>query len=294
LKQTSKDFLQVLFNENEEICISPNKFAFSSVPQNKIEGEFEIVSQNKDRDIFKISEEDILLVAMNPIKGDRSDRNCTALRTFLVEIDDGDVFEQQQYIKSLNMPYTVCVFSGNKSLHYGITLSEDLPNLEMWKDINEWVLAVVSKADQACKNPSRSIRFPDNKRTDGNQLIQKLIDIKNRIDLDVLIDWLDQWPDKNPRIAKAKARNAIKITPTTSVELPFNAVRRLNAGVGAFGPRNTSWFQIMMDLAKAGYSEESITGALQFYFTPEHDFTFREWAGIAKSVVKRVSAGYGD
>ena len=294
MKKTSDLFFKALFNEGEQVCVSPNKYAFSSISQDLISNEFSIESQNKDRAIYTISEDDILLVAMNPIKGDRSDRNVTSLRTFLVEIDGEDVYEQKKYIESLGMPYTICVFSGNKSLHYGITLSEDIHSEEMWRDINEWILAIVSKADQQTKNPSRSIRFPGNQRKDGKALQQQLIDIKDRVDLDILFDWLDQWPDKNPRLKKAANRRKVNIPAGTSVGIPAYIVTKLNEGVGRQGSRNSEWFKVVATLASKGYSEEGIMAALQFYFVPEHDFTFREWDTIIKSAVKRIERGFGE
>lgn len=294
MKQTSDIFLKALFNDGEQICVSPNKYAFSSIPQDVICESFSLESQNKDREIYTVSEDDLLLVAMNPIKGDRSDRNCTALRTFLIEIDDDDIYDQKKYIEELKMPYTVCVFSGNKSLHYGITLSEDLPSEDMWRDVNEWILNIVTRADQQTKNPSRSIRFPGNKRTDGKQLVQQLLDIKSRVDLDVLFDWLDQWPDKNPRIKKARARAKMAIPEGNSTDLPSWMINNLNEGVGRKGSRNNEWFKIIATLAGRGYSEEGIMAALQFYFVPEHDFGLKEWGVIVKSAVKRAERGYGN
>lgn len=294
MKETSEKFLKILFNEGEEICVSPNKFAFSSISQDKIGESFEIVSQNKDRTIQTISEDEILLVAMNPIKGDRADRNCTALRTFLIEIDDGELYEQKQYIESLGLPKSICIFSGNKSLHFGITLSEDLPNEEFWRDINKWILNIVEKADQQTLNPSRSIRFPGNKRNDGKGLQQQLIEVGERIDLDMLFEWLGQYPDKNPRIKKAQARAKMRIPSTGSEGFPFWIVDKLKEGVGRKGNRNSEWFKLIISLVSKGYSGDLIRTDLQGYFMPEHDFGFREWNMIIDSAVKRAERGFGE
>ena len=294
MKQSSEIFFKALFNEGEEVCVSPNKYAFSSVSQDIIGDSFNVESQNKDREIYTISEDDILLVAMNPIKGDRSDRNVTALRTFLIEIDDEDLYSQKKYIEELGMPYTICIFSGNKSLHYGITLSEDLPSESMWRDINDWILAIVSKADQQTKNPSRSIRFPDNTRTDGKKLKQQLVSVKERVDLDVLFDWLGNWEDKNPRIKKSKARARVSVPVDGGAGLPQWLIDRLNEGVGRKGSRNSEWFKVVAALAQKGYDEQGIIEALKFYFIPEHDFTFKEWNAIITSAIKRVERGFGE
>ena len=291
MKDTSKIFLEKLFNPGEEICISPSKYAYASIPLEKFGETMVLESQNIDRDRSEVREDEILLAAMNPIKGDRNDLNCTALRTFLIECDDGDIYDQKKYIESLKMPYTVCVFSGNKSLHYGITLSEDITTEELWRDINEWILAIVSRADQSTKNPSRSIRFPGNKRRDGKALVQTLVDVRERVDLDVLLDWLDQRPELNPRLKKSKKRplGDMEVSDTT---IPKWMAEKFSDGdIGKMGSRNKEWFMMAMEMAKRGNHEEDILKCFGPYFTPEHDFTLREWHTTIKSAIKRVERG---
>lgn len=290
MKETSKIFFEKLFNPDEEICVSPNKYAFSSIPISQFGETMILESQNMDRDMAEVKEDDIVLVAMNPIKGDRADYNCTAFRTFLIELDGISIEEQKAYIEGLGLPYTVCIFSGNKSLHYGITLSEDITTEELWRDINEWILAVVSQADQQTKNPSRSIRFPGNQRKDGKCLMQEFVDVRERVDFDQLLDWLDQYPDKNPRIKKMLNRRS-REPMTLSTGIPKWIGDKLNDGVGRVGSRNAEWFQLSMELAKRGYTTESIIEALGPYFAPDRDFTLREWNTIIKSAVKRVERG---
>lgn len=290
MKETSKIFLEKLFNPDEEICISANKYANVSIPQYLLNEEvFQIESQDKDRTIRNMREDDIELVSINPIKGDRNDENVTAFRSFLVEIDGDDVYEQKQYIESLKMPYTVCVFSGNKSLHYGIVLKEELPDAELWRVVNEWILAIVTKADQQTKNPSRSIRFPGNVRKSGKKLPQVLIDVKDRVEQDVLFDWLNQYPDRNPALKKMIERK-----PMGDMEyegIPIWMVDKLSEGVGSVGNRNKEWFCLAIELAKKGANEETIIQALGPFFTPEHDFPLKEWHNTIKSAVKIAQRG---
>ena len=290
MKETTSQFLNLFFNPGEEACISPNQFGFKSIPIDRIDGQMALETQGKYEEIKDVYEDEINLCAINPIKGERNDLNVTAFRSFLVEIDFGDVYEQKQYIDALKMPYSICVFSGNKSLHYGIVLNEDLTTEELWRDIAEWILAVVDKADKLTKNPSRSIRFPGNQRNDGKQLMQSLVDIRGRVDLDILLDWLDQWPDKNPRIKKVLNRKAN--TPIElSTGIPKWICEKLEEGVHTMGNRNNQWFMMVQELAKRGQSEQAIIEGLGPFFIPEHDFTLREWHTIIKSAVKRVERG---
>ncbi|WP_214676866.1 hypothetical protein, partial [Escherichia coli] len=84
-------------------------------------------SPKEDKDVRFIKEDRINLIAINPIKGWRRDDQVTAFRTFLIELDDGSLEEQSKYVKEMDMPFTACIFSGNKSLHFAITLDQDLP-----------------------------------------------------------------------------------------------------------------------------------------------------------------------
>lgn len=290
MKETTKIFLNKLFNQDEEICVSKNQYANSSISQTLLnEPKFTVESQDKDRTKRELTEDEILLVSINPIKGDRLDENVTAFRSFLIELDEGDILEQKQYIDSLKMPYTVCIFSGNKSLHYGIVLEEALPDIELWRNLNQWILNIVEKADQQTKNPSRSIRFPSNKRTDGKKLEQKFVDIKERISQDLLLEWLSQYPDKNPVLKRKIDDIMLETENLEGIEsIPEWVKEKLGEGVGRTGSRNSEWFSIIIQLAKRGLGEEEIIANLSSYFTPEHDFPLKEWKTIIRSATKRV------
>jgi hypothetical protein len=230
-----------------------------------------------------------LLVSINPISGDRNDSNTMAFRSFLVEIDKGDLWEQKEYIEKLGMPHSVCVFSGNKSLHFGIVLKESLPDVSIWRIVNEWILSIVTEADQQTKNPSRSIRFPDNLRNDGKKLQQKLISIGNRIDQETLFAWLNQFPEANP-----KYRNIVTREPLGDIEyngIPGWMADKLNEGVGQVGSRNLEWFLMSINLANRGADEQAIIEALGPFFIPAHDFTLREWQNCIKSAIKVSQRG---
>jgi hypothetical protein len=305
VKELSRKFLSILFTEGEEVCLSPNKYAHKSFPWENIGPEMTVETQGKNSEFITISEDDVLLVAINPIKGEKNDANVTALRTFLMELDDGDVYEQKQYIDELKMPYSVCVFSGNKSLHYGITLNLDLPSLIIWQDINQWILNIVKRADQQNKNPTKSIRFPGNKRKDGKGLVQAVVDIRERVDYWALVEWLNKYPNLNPmyerqykevekrvkeaenRIRRLKAQdgddNLASIIPSNVLEFLTHDI------IGTkFGGRNADWHWACRRLAEAGMDEDLIEYIVAPHFTEESDFTEREWKNIIKSAVKHT------
>jgi hypothetical protein len=284
MKESTKSFLSLFFNEGETICVSPNKFGFHSIEQKDII-ETVLKSPKEGKDLG-IVESDINLMAINPVKGFRRDENVTAYRSFLVEVDFGLPAEQFSYIKSMNMPYSVCVFSGNKSLHFGIVLDTDLPSEEEWRRVAEWILAIMDKADQQTKNPTRSIRFPENIRKDGKMLIQKLVEMKKRIPLDELYGWLNKYPDKDP--LKKEVLDRPTITATVG-GVPTWVLTKLSKGIDYSRGRNNEWFSIAMGLALAGFEKNDIISVLDQYFVPERDFTRQEWLTTIKSAIKKAS-----
>lgn len=282
MEENKAKFLKILFNKGETVCVSDCKGGYHSVSQSF--DNIVLISPKEEKEPRAIQEEDINLIAINPISGYRRDENVTSYRSFLIEIDDGELQEQLSYVKQMGMPYSACVFSGNKSLHFLITLDEDLPTYELYYDIAEWILAIMEKADSVTKNPSRSIRYPNNIRKDGKKLKQSLVEINDRIPMYELAKWLRQWEHLNP----AEIRKRKKSKTTRKVNgIPRWILDKIVNGIDESRGRNNEWFFIAMELAKAGYTDEQMIELAEQYFTPERDFTQREWETIMKSAYKR-------
>lgn len=282
-KQTHELFLDLFFNPEEEVCVSPNKFGYYSVSQKEILSEkFSIISCGENAYVNEITYKDINLCSINPVKGARRDENVTAHRSFMIELDSGGLAEQKTYIEALEMPYSICVFSGNKSLHYGIVLSEDLPP-SVWRNTAEWILNIVNKADQQTKNPTRSIRFPDNQRKDGKQLVQSLVEIKHRISPENLFGWLSRWPDLNPALKKRNKKTRAVLSD--GIIIPDWILSKIEKGFDE-GGRNKGWFNIALNLAKLGWEEERIVEVLSNHFIEDRDFKEKEWLMAIKSGCK--------
>jgi hypothetical protein len=278
MKKTSEQFLNLLFNPGETICVSPDKYGYHSINQQDLNENIKLHSPNKTiKDRF-IKEGDINLVAINPISGFREDKNVTAYRTFMVEMDDGTLDQQRKYIKNSGLPYSVCVFSGNKSLHYGIVLKEDLPE-SVWRCMAEWILNILDKSDQSLKTPSRSIRFPGNYRKNGKK--QSLVEIKGRIDNVELDIWLNKHLDKKPKEEKI----AVGIMPIGGIKrIPFYVQEKLENGINI--DRNVTWFSLACSMYSSGYEEDYTLSYFIDYFEPERDFTQKEWETCIKSAFK--------
>ena len=262
MKQTTKDFLNLFFKPGEEICFSHNKYAYPSDKQEEI------------------NEDNTVLVAINPITGQRNDQNVTAYRSFLVECDDMPLAEQMEYIKKMDFPYSYCCFSGGKSLHFGLVLDHDIPSEHIYRHTYQWILNILTEADQNTKNPSRSIRFPGVIRPEKNKE-QRLVHMGNRISLDTLSKWLNKYPNKTPKPFVAKVRN----TGSPNVQgIGMWAKTALKEGVqnGERG-RNQTWMAIGCEMAMNGFELDDTVAYLEKYFEEESDFRQQEWLSAVKS-----------
>lgn len=286
MTENSLNFLNLLFNPGETICVSPNKFGYHSVEQSALEGEIQLISPNEKYKPITILEEDITLVSINPINGFRRDENVTAFRTFLIEMDTGSLEEQKKYIENSHIPVSCCIFSGNKSLHYAIVLDTDLPDISVWRFYNNWILNILSRADQQVKNPSRSIRFPGNRRKDGKQLIQAIVEIKGRVKNENFFKWVYSHPDKKPqKEKKLNLSSCYQGTPDFS-KIPKDIIKQLHEGISE--DRNKTWFHIACRIAELGFEMGGIVNYLERYFQEDHDFKRKEWESCVKSAFKRV------
>ncbi len=282
MKTTTRSFLNLLFNPNESFCVSSDQYSYHSINQKDLNN-IALISPNEKIKPKIITENDIELVAINPINGFRNDSNVTNYRSFLVEVDDLSLPDQLKYIKVMKMPYSVCVFSGNKSLHFGIVLKEDLTCEYIWRVINQWILNIMKKADQNTKNPSRCIRFPENQRKNGKQLIQKLVEIKERISQEELFIWLNKYEDLKP-----KNKFRVKSKPLRMINfntLPKWIKNELTQGV--YVNRSNTWFSIGCYLAQNTFeSDDQAIEFLGHYFNEEKDFKEKEFINVIKSAYK--------
>lgn len=263
MKETTRAFLKLFFNKDEEICFSANKYAYPSEPQDNI------------------LEDTTVLVAVNPIKGQRNDKNVTSYRTFMVECDDISLEEQMKYIKESEFPFSYCCFSGGRSYHFALVLDRDIPSEHIYRHTYQWILNILEKADQKTKNPSRSIRFPGSIRPDTGQE-QKLIYMGERISYDDLARWLNKHEDKKPAYLKRKNPGRSSYANLKTIKPWVGAI--LKKGVhNKEGSRNQTWMAIGCELALNGFDLENTISFLQGYFEEQSDFREREWLSAVTS-----------
>lgn len=281
---TGQQLLSLLFNPGETVCVSPNKFGYHSIPLELALGEeITLVSPHPDVLISKCPSSELLLCAINPILGFRTDYNVKAFRSFLLEIDTGDIASQLGYLDKLQVPFSVRIFSGNKSVHQVITLDEDLPDLKTYKFIAQWIFKIVTFADKNCQNPSRSVRIPGAFRDKDKK--QELIAIKSRVSHKELFEWLNRYEHLRPQI---KPKRKLLTGEPDYARLGPWAKAMLRKGINFDRGRNLTWHSLAYDFALAGFSLEQTIEILSSKFIPEYDFKEKEFLTAINSAFKIV------
>jgi len=250
--------------------------------ENALSDKVTLLSPNPKVPIEHVHSDKLLFVALNPIQGFRSDINCKAYRNFLIEMDIGPLKDQLDYIKKLGMPYSACVFSGGKSLHFLISLDTDLPNEKVYRKLAIWILSIAALSDQNCQNPSRSIRIPGPEREPGK--FQKLVEIKGPVKLSDLANWLSNYPHLKPKEKERRPRSE----NADFAKLKPWVIQRLINGLDPTKGRNKQWFSIACEFALSGYNEYDTIEILSRFFNEENDFKEREWLTTIKSGFKYI------
>lgn len=286
MDETGKSLFKLLFNEDDGVCVSNNKFAYHSIPREKaMEGQVTMVSEDAKQPTRYVKSSDLILVSINPMQGFRKDASTTKFRSFLWEIDTGSIKEQIGYFKHLGIPLSAQVFSGNKSVHAITVLDEDLPDEKTYRLLYNWALKVLTMCDQSCKNPSRSIRIPGALREPGKK--QRLININGRVKLSDFMAWLNKYEHLRPRAREKK--EIPEGQPDLSRLSPWARAMLVKGVTFSNRGRNQTWFGLAYDLALAGFSEDQGVEILTQRFTEEDDFKEKEFLTTVRSAFKKVS-----
>ena len=186
---TTEDFYKVLFEEDEHTCFGATPFENQSYPIS--EGSTSITTR---------------FYTINPlVKGrTRKAANVKKYRNLLFEIDNISVQEQAAKIKESGLPFSTATFSGSKSIHWIISLIEEVEDREeytaLWKAIHATLLKYNIEADTATKDPARFSRCPGKIRDNGKE--QKLLKVSTRVSRERIQDWLESnginWTDYLP------------------------------------------------------------------------------------------------
>lgn len=292
---TGKKLIELMFKPNESACVSYNEYGYHSVSVKNILNSEKITLIPTESSCVKrkipfgpesyehVYTDQLTHCALNPIKGYRSDENVKAYRNFLIEMDTGTLKEQYEYIKKLGLPYSAVVFSGNKSLHFLVSLDVDLPSEETYRITAEWILGICTVADQKTKNPSRSIRIPGSYRTPTQK--QRLVEIKGKTKLTDLLAWLKKNPGAAPERPEKRNVSDKDFSWRNVPEYLLRKAYNIDRSKG----RNNEWFAIACGCAIAGAPIDKTIEKLGTIFIPERGFGRKEWLTTIKSAYKKFS-----
>lgn len=275
-----KALLQLMFEPEDEVCVSDCKGGYHSMPQSSVlSGEVNLVHPEQNKPIRKVKTENLNMLCINAVKGWRRDEFVTYCRSFLFEIDVGTLSSQLEYVKALGLPYSSATYSGGKSIHF-LTVLDQPVDEKTWRLLFKWTISIGTLLDHQNSNPTRSVRIPGAIRPETGKE-QKLIEIKSRVKLDDFMEWLYKYEHLRP-----KSREERKVL--TGEEDYGNLSRWLRKALKENSldfskGRNARWYSVFYDFAKAGYSQEEAESILENFFSEEHDFNRREWESCAKS-----------
>jgi hypothetical protein len=179
------DWKAALFKENEVIGFKRDQYA-------------KLDSEEKDSQFFVIN-------PLKTIEGGNFITNIKEYRNILIEFDSGVAPEEQwKYIQDIGLPYTTCIYSGNKSLHFIIALKEGL-NLDEYYYQTKLLVNVIEGADKLL-NPNRLARVAGTLRPDTKNM-QELIEVKEPIEVAQLVSW-QVFGHLNKKVQKFKNQMA--------------------------------------------------------------------------------------
>jgi len=92
------------------------------------------------------------------------------------------------------LPFSLCTFSGSKSLHFIISLEDSALNEAAYSKLVRMVYAIVKRNDQSCGNANRLTRLPNAQRrlADGTYISQELLAVRSRVTQEALCNWAKQ------------------------------------------------------------------------------------------------------
>lgn len=283
MDETGQRLLSLMFRPGERVCVSHNKYGYHSIPlENAFLDKVTLESRDSERFSEKVSSDRLVLVSLNPNNKWREDESCTAFRNILVEMDTGPLKQQLEYIKTKGLPYSASVFSGNKSIHFLISLDEDFKDEDEYRMFSQWILRAIPLADQKTFNPSRSIRIPGAYREPGKK--QRLVELKGPVKKIDLVNWLNKHMDARPKSETVREK---------SEDFAYEHLRpwvrkRLINGLDKRKGRSNQWYAIAYEFALSGYSEDDTLRLLGGFFMPDRDFKEKEWKTTVLSAFKHV------
>jgi hypothetical protein len=222
----TQTFLDILFDDEDKVFVGPDLYSGSVIAKKDVSsGQF---------------------FCLNACEGGRKKCDIRKFRNFLIEIDetpgtkepmprrDQILLIHQKY----KVPYSTVVSSGNKSVHFIISLEEPLDNIEDYQLIAGWIKNIVVEADPSVLVPEKLSRFLGGINTKTQKEQKGYIPKGGRVSNARLLEWLNSYPECNPNVQSAphvqgKAENHSRegILPiahwylTEYLKRPYNNIR---------------------------------------------------------------------
>jgi len=188
LESENKRFLDVLFDDEDTLCVCKTLYDFSFIKKSEYKGELgRYLSFNPS----------------DPNTTTRRNIDVSKFRNFMLEFDNVSTERQLELMETVNFPFSTVTYSGNQSLHFIISLETPLENIKEYQLVSKWLHAIagnmVATPDICSKAPSFTTRFPNVLNENGANS-QKLLIINGRISDDDFYDWLEKFKDLRPSI----------------------------------------------------------------------------------------------
>lgn len=249
-----EEFLNVLFNKNEQTCFSKNCY------------NVDLNSKPLRNDIF---------FSINPMQTSRADANVTCFRNFLIELDNMPLEKQIAHVTS-KLPadlITSIVYSGSKSYHFIISLETPMNSIDEYRNVAKRLHTLFPEADSTSKNPSRFSRLPFRIRPD-TKVEQSLIRLNGRIDTKAFLSALpiiqENYIQQNIPATKAW----ISTNLTYALEQPDEYMAERG-----FAGRNHFFFYVYNRLIDEGFQGPDIKHYIDYMYSRlknKKDFTIAE------------------
>lgn len=145
--------------------------------------------ETESKGVADVTEDESYITLNTLVAGStRADKNVDSLRNFLVEFDEMAIDDQIDHVESIKLPFATCVFSGNKSCHFVVSLAEPVETREEYDNLVRWLYAAVPGCDPSCKNPSRFTRLGGGTHKNGTK--QDIIQLGSTVNKEDLIAWM--------------------------------------------------------------------------------------------------------
>ena len=162
-----------------------------------------------------VNKKDVLdgqFFCLNACINGRKKSDITKFRNFLLEIDEipgsKEAMPHREQIDLIwnkyQIPFSTAVNSGNKSIHFIVSLQEPLKGLEEYEFIANWLKKIITEADKSVLVPEKLSRLIGgiNQKTMREQ--KGHITKNGRVPNNKFLDWLNLYPHARPLTALAK------------------------------------------------------------------------------------------